>query len=119
MTRNKIGSIIRLVAPLPLLLTTTLSGCGVISRGLLYTDITQPLCKDARGTQLGEKKASGSSKKIEIPTARVDIAAEWDSRAIGEIARKHGLKTVYGCDIRRQSYVLGIWRKDEVIIYGD
>ena len=100
-------------------LLLSLSGCGVISRGLLYTDTIQPLCKDARGTTLGSQQASGSSKKIEIPTARVDLAAEWDSRAIGDIARQHGIKTVYGCDTRRQSYVLGIWRKDEVIIYGD
>lgn len=95
------------------------SGCGVVSRGLLYTDTIQPLCKDARGTVLGDKKGSGSSKRVEIPTTRVDLAAEWDSRAIGDIAHKHGISTVYGCDSRRQSYVLGIWRKDEVIIYGD
>jgi hypothetical protein len=96
-----------------------LGGCGVISRGLLYTDTIQPLCKDARGTTLGSQQASGSSKKIEIPTARVDLAAEWDSRAIGDIAKQHGITTVHGCDTRRQSYVLGIWRKDEVIIYGE
>jgi hypothetical protein len=100
-------------------LIVSLSGCGVVSRGLLYTDTIQPLCKDARGTTLGSQRASGSSKKIETPTARVDIAAEWDSRAIGDIAKQHGIKTVYGCDTRRQSYVLGIWRKDEVIIYGE
>jgi len=101
------------------LLAPGLSGCGVISRGLLYTDTMQPLCKDARGTVLGDKKGSGSSKRVEIPTARIDLAAEWDSRAIGDIARKHGISTVYGCDSRRQAYVLGIWRKDEVIIYGE
>lgn len=96
-----------------------LGGCGVISRGLLYTDTVQPLCKDMRRTSLGSTVASGSSKKIEIPTARVDLAAEWDSRAIGDIAKKHGISTVHACESRRQSYVLGIWRKDEVIIYGE
>lgn len=96
----------------------SLGGC-LTSRGLLYTDIVQPLCQDLRGTGLGTKKASGASKKIEIPTTRIDLSAEWDSRAIGDIARSHGISTVYGCDARRQSYALGIWRKDEVIIYGD
>ncbi len=95
------------------------SGCGVISRGLIYTDTIQPLCKDMRGTGLGNMTGSGSSKRVELPTARVDLTAEWDSRAIGDIAREHGITTVYGCDSRRQSYVLGIWRKDEVIIYGE
>lgn len=96
-----------------------LSGCGTISRGLLYTNTVQPLCKDARGTILGTKKGSGNSKRVEIPTTRIDLSAEWDSRAIGDIAKKHGITTVYSCDSRRRSYVLGLWRSDEVIIYGD
>jgi hypothetical protein len=94
-------------------------GCGVITRGLLYTDTIQPLCVDARGTSLGTRSAAGSSKRVEIPTTQVDISAEWDSRAIGDIAREHGITTVYGCDSRRQSVLLGLWRKDEVIIYGE
>jgi hypothetical protein len=101
------------------LVITALSGCGVVSRGLLYTDTTQPLCRDLRGTDLGSKVGSGSSKRVEIPTTQIDLTAEWDSRAIGDIARTHGITTVHGCDSRRQSYVLGLWRRDEVIIYGE
>ncbi len=96
-----------------------LSGCALPSRGLLYTNTVQPLCRDARGTPLGAKSASGSSKRLEIPTTRIDISAEWDSRAIGDIARSNGITTVYGCDTRRTSYLLGLWRQDEVIIYGE
>lgn len=88
-------------------------------RGLLYTDTIQPLCDDLRGTTLGERSASGASKRIVIPTTRVDLSAEWDSRAIGDIGKAHGIHTVYGCDVRTQAYVLGIWQKDEVIIYGE
>ena len=95
------------------------SGCGIISRGVIYTDTVQPLCKDVRGTTLGSTESRGSSKRIEIPTTRVDIGAEWDSRAIGDIAQKHGMKTLYGCDSRRQSFLFGLWRRDEVIVYGD
>jgi hypothetical protein len=108
---------IRAASTLYLLLSC--AGCGTISRGVLYTDTIQPLCTDARGTSLGARSASGSSKRLEIPTTRVDISAEWDSRAIGDIAREHGMQTVYGCDSRRQSFLLGLWRKDEVIIYGE
>jgi hypothetical protein len=115
-TRGDYHSILALTA---MCITAVLTGCGTISRGLLYTDTVQPLCKDARGTILGTKKGSGNSKKIEIPTTRIDLSAEWDSRAIGDIAKKHGITTVYSCDSRRRSYVLGLWRSDEVIIYGD
>jgi hypothetical protein len=86
---------------------------------MLYTDTVQPLCRDLRGTGLGTLVGRGSSKRVEIPTTRIDITAEWDSRAIGDIARQHGIKTVHGCDSRRQSVLLGLWRRDEVIVYGD
>ena len=104
---------------LTMVFAATLSGCGVISRGLVYTDTTQPLCKDFRSTALGSKSASGSSKRVGIPTTRVDIGAEWDSRAIGDIAKEHGITTVHGCDSRRESILFGLWRRDEVIIYGE
>jgi hypothetical protein len=118
-TNPKCDRVQSLVLLMSSLLVSTCAGCGFVSRGLLYTDTIQPLCKDLRGTTLGTKVGSGSSKRIEIPTTRIDVSAEWDSRAIGDIAKEHGISTVYGCDSRRQSYVLGIWRKDEVIIYGE
>ena len=100
------------------LVLVAVSGCGLVPRGLLYTDTIQPLCRDMRGTGLGERTEKGNSKQLKIPITRLDLSAEWDSRAIGDIARLSGMSTVYGCDSRRQSYVLGIWAQDEVIIYG-
>jgi hypothetical protein len=102
-----------------LCLGIVISGCGVISRGVIYTDTIQPLCRDLRGTSLGTRSASGSSKRIEIPTSRIDLSAEWDTRAIGDIAESNGITVVHGCDSRRQSVLLGLWRKDSVIIYGE
>jgi hypothetical protein len=95
------------------------SGCSFRARGLLYTDTIQPLCKDLRATPLGLKRGDGSSKRIQIPTTRFDITAEWDSRAIGDIAKENDIETVYGCDSRIQSLLMGLWRKDTVIVYGE
>jgi hypothetical protein len=95
------------------------AGCGRISRGLLYTDQIRPLCVDFRGTGLGERTSSGATKVIDLPLTRVDLSLHWDSRAIGDIARAHGIETVYGCDLRTESYLLGLWRRDEVLVYGD
>ncbi len=94
-------------------------GCGVVPRGLLYTDTIQPFCHDLRGTKFGSKSAVGSSKRVKVPTTQVDLSAEWDTRAIGDIARRSGIETVYGCDSRRESILLGIWSRDEIIIYGE
>ena len=100
-----------------------LASCAVMQAGclpgLLYTDTTQPFCTNLRGTPLGSKSGEGSSKKVEIPTTRIDLSAEWDSRAIGDIAKQQGIETIRGCDSRRQSYVLGIWHEDSIIVYGD
>jgi hypothetical protein len=114
MGRRMRRSIAKLLA-----LLVSLSGCVGFPPGLLYTDRIQPLCKDMRSTGLGLAQSSGSSKRVTLPTTRIDISAEWDSRAIGDIGKKAGMKTVYGCDVRRESYLLGLWRRDEVIVYGE
>ncbi len=111
------GSLRRLTVTLALAsVAVTQAGCAP---GLLYTDVTKPFCKNLRGTPLGEVAGEGSSKKLEIPTTRIDVSAEWDSRAIGDIAKEHGIETIRGCDARTQSYVLGIWSEDSIIVYGD
>lgn len=96
-----------------------LAGCSPRARGIIYSDTVQPLCKDLRGTTLGSKTGDGSSKRLQIPTTRLDITAEWDSRAIGDIAKEHGMQTVYACDTRVESVLLGLWRRDTVIVYGE
>lgn len=111
--------ILKLLVAIAATLLITLAGCALPARGLIYTDTVQPMCQDLRGTTLGSKTANGSSKRIQIPTTRLDITAEWDSRAIGDIAKENGITTVYGCDSRIQSVLTGLWRKDSVIIYGD
>jgi hypothetical protein len=95
-----------------------ISGC---SPGLVYTDIVRPYCKDLRGTDLGDKIAYGDTKEVEIPTSRIiriDLSAQWDSRAIGDIAKSHGMKVVNGCDRRVISVLGGLWKQQEIIVYG-
>jgi hypothetical protein len=94
----------------------TLSGC---TTGLLYTDIVRPECKDLRGTTLGTKVVRNGSYRIDIPTPRIDITAEWDSKAVGDIAKSNGIHTVYACDERTVSILGGLFRKEEIIIYGE
>lgn len=118
-TVNKSRGMQRLLTLLILLSVSALSGCSLIPRGLLYSDYKEPLCHDARGTTLGETIDPGSTKSVQIPLTQINLGAEWDTRAIGDIAKKHGIATVYGCDMRREFYLLGIWRRDEVIVYGN
>ncbi len=41
----------------------------------------------------------------------------WDSNAIGDIAKEHGIETVYYADLEELS-VLGIWHEYTIHIYG-
>lgn len=99
-----------------ILISALLSGC---TPGFIYTDIVEPGCTDLRGTPLGEKTVKGGAFRVEIPTSRIDLTAEWDSRAIGDIAKKNGISTVHSCDARVLSFLGGIFRKQEIIVYGE
>ncbi len=93
-----------------------LSSCA---RGLLYTNTITPACTDMRGSTIGAATVSGGSYKIEVPTGRIDLTAEWDSRAIAEVAKRNGITKIHACDKKTFSILLGIFRKDEIIIYGE
>ena len=103
-----------LLLALTLALTLLLT-CGCLT-GLIYTNTTVPLDRNFDRTPV----YSGSGGKVRhihipIPTFRIDFL--WDSNAIGDIARKHGLKTVYYADLQERK-ILGIWNTYTVHVYG-
>lgn len=102
-----------------IILITSAVGCSDLARGIIYTDTIKPLCLNLRGKPLGSVANIGATKAIEIPTTSLDLTTQWDSRALGDIAKRTGMKSINGCDLRIESYVLGIWRRDEVIVYGE
>jgi len=96
-------------------LSTILGGCVP---GLLYTDVTAPLTRNMRDTPRSTAAGQSSSKVIREPVSGAGVSVEWASRAIGDIARRHDLAEVYYADLRTVSYVLGIWRQQQVIVHG-
>ena len=48
--------------------------------------------------------------------SRIDIL--WDSNAIGDVARRSGMKEIYYADIETER-VLTVWRIDTVHLYGE
>jgi len=97
------------------LLLALCTGCV---RGLLYTDVVRPVSVDMKGVEIGEKRGKSSSKFIREPVTRLRIAAEWDSTAIADAARTADIKEVSIADLRTQSFLLGVWRRDEIILRG-
>ena len=93
------------------MLILLLSGC-------IYTHTVEPLTLDMHRTPVVSTQKEDSLKLISFPapggTYRL-IA--WDRAAIGDIAKKHGLKEVYFADLETLS-VLSIWNQYTVHVYG-
>ncbi len=98
-----------------LLVLTLLLTCGCL-RGILYTNTTVPLDRNFDRTPVYSGK-SGKVRHIHIPIPSFRIDILWDSNAIGDIARKYGLETVYYADLQVQS-ILTIWNTYTVHVYG-
>jgi hypothetical protein len=118
--KNMIGSTM-----LAAVIGLTLSGCGAVVKnghavliGTVVTRVKYPLTADLNQTPAGIDSGGGKIFRIKEPFSGYGIYAEFNSNAVGEIAKKHGLKTVYYADIERLS-ILGIWRHDKVIVYGE
>ncbi|MEW6743625.1 MAG: hypothetical protein AB1486_12790 [Planctomycetota bacterium] len=86
------------------------SGCA-----LVYQETVVPLDTNFDSTPVFTDRtatAEGDVKRIDYY-----LSVEWDSNAIGDIARREGFETVYYADIETVS-VLGIWNQRIVHIYG-
>jgi len=108
-----------------LLLCLLASGCAFpfasgsdVLTGLVYTRIKVPMSVKLNSTPNEIViDASGKVIRIKEPITGYGIYAEFNSNAIGDIARQHGVETIYYAD-HEIFNVLGIWRHDKVIIYG-
>jgi hypothetical protein len=97
-----------------------LSGCSSTGPlpGFIYTHLTYPLTTDLNATPV-PRTPPRDAKIIEIrePISGLGINARLNANAIGEIARAHGIETLYFADQERFS-ILGIWTSHKVILYG-
>ena len=100
-----------------LMLLTGCSSTGPMP-GFIYTNVTYPLTWDLDATPVPQE-VPRDAKIIEVrePFSGLGINARLNANAIGEIARTHGLKTLYFADQERFS-ILGIWTSHKVILYG-
>ncbi len=104
---------------------TFLIGCstpGLISEptlsGRIFTHIKVPFTKDLNATPSGINQGSGIVVRITEPFTRYRFYTEFNSNAIGDIARHYGLKTVHYATIEYFN-ILGVWRHQKIFIYGE
>lgn len=86
-----------------------LFGC---TKGLIYTHTVRPLDVSHHQTRVGENSEEGDIRHIQYY-----VSVTWSSNAIGDIAAREGLETLYYADLEILN-VLGIWRQFTVHVYG-
>jgi hypothetical protein len=90
---------------------------GVLN-GIVYARYKIPLSQKLTNTPNELViHADGKVIRIKEPITGYGIYAEFDTNAIGAIAKAHGIQTVYYAD-HEIFNVLGIWRRDRVIVHG-
>ncbi|MBU4258405.1 MAG: TRL-like family protein [Proteobacteria bacterium] len=102
-----------------------LAGCLTFGRmgsgsleGYVFKFVRVPLTINLDNTPSTIFQASGKILKIKEPFSGYNFYAEFNSNAIGDVARKHGLKKVYFADMEIFS-IFGIFGYKEVHIYGE
>ena len=102
-----------------------LAGCLTFGRmgsdslkGYAFKFVRVPLTINLDNTPVTIFQSNGKIIKVEEPFSGYGFYAEFNSNAIGDIARKHGLKKVYFTDMEIFS-ILGIFNYKKVHIYGE
>ncbi len=105
-----------------LLFVTGCLNAGRISNltlnGFLFTKIKIPYTVNLDNTPVVLIPSEGKISQINEPFSGYAFYSRFDSNAIGDIAKKHGLKKVYFADLEIFS-ILGIWRHEKIFIYGE
>lgn len=109
----------RLMAYLMLTVLFCTWGCAVRPRGIVYTNMRLPLTRNLHQTPTPlEAPNSGRTLEIKEPISGLGLYVQVDSNAIGEIAQRNGMQTLYFAD-RQFFSILGIWTTDKTILYGE
>lgn len=93
----------------------SLTGC---IQGVLYSDVTLPESLDMRSTPVGEEEGRSALNQISEPITAARIAAQWNSKGIGDAYKRGELERGYYADMRTQSAFFGTWKKERVIVWG-
>jgi len=92
---------------------------GCSARGLLYTNTIEPYSRTFRDTPVGTKIVVINNHRFKEPISRLPISGDWDTDAIMRLAREAGITDLHHIDIKTLSILLGTYRRQTLIVYGD
>ena len=100
-----------------LLVAMVFMGCS--ARGLVYTSTTEPYSRTFWNTPVGAKSVVIHTHRIKEPVSRLSVSGEWDTDKIMRLAREAGITDLHYIDIKTLSILLGTYRRQTLIVYGD
>ena len=86
--------------------------------GYVYEHYHKPYTLDLDVTPVRFNCGEGKVVMVKEPFSGWGVSAEFDTNAIGDVARAHGLKKIYWADMEYFK-VLGIWKERSIHIYGE
>ena len=88
---------------------------ALLLAGCIYSHTVVPLTFNRDATEVAK---SNSQATGEIEQIQLYVTVQAGDNGIGEVAKRHGMETVYYADLETKSVLFGIWRKDIIHVYG-
>ena len=104
-----------------------ISGCynGLLFYKGLYTHTVEPLTFNREPTAVTESESEAQGVINQVSSAPIPIApisyavnVRIGKNGLGDVAREHGLQTIYYADIERWTAGFGLYSREVVHIYG-
>ncbi|HSH13636.1 MAG TPA: hypothetical protein VLA15_07800 [Desulfurivibrionaceae bacterium] len=103
-----------------LLLISGCSGLGTtIAQGNLYTKVIRPYSTDFRNSPVGSKRCVLDEHQLREPVSGYGVSVEWSTDRILAGAQAAGISRISYTEMESMSFLLGIYRRQRLIIYGD
>jgi hypothetical protein len=87
--------------------------------GGIYSHTVEPLTFNPHPTEIEQnaKEGVGRINQIQYPLTSA-ISVRLGKNGLGDVAKEHGIESIYYADIERWSALFGLWSMDVVHIYG-
>ncbi len=98
-----------------------LPGCSraLLFNNGLFSHTIEPLTYNREPTQMreSESQALGRINQFQYPLSSA-ISVRLGQNGLGDVAKEHGINTIYYADLERWSAAFGLWSMEVVHIYG-
>jgi hypothetical protein len=96
------------------------TGCsGFAPPGLIYTNVISPYSVDYHDTKIGTKQCVIDAHSVSEPLTGYGVSVEWSSDFIENAASQAGITEITCMDMQTFSVVLGIYKRERLIVYGN